>query len=119
MEGTLLIRYWYMDGPWYTYFFFNLGLVWAKPGGEKAATGLEKIGLGLGGTIDTIGNVVTLGHLNDSNVGLLIDGFGDIVEGATGSGAKIVNETLKVSKSQKNFFLYSNTIKSWVLTHLD
>ena len=55
---------------------------------------------------------MTLGHLNDSNVGQIIDGVGDLVEGATGSGAKIVNETLKVSKSQKNFFLYSNTIKS-------
>ena len=37
------------------------------------ATGLDKIGKGVGGTIDTIGNVVTFGHLNDSNVGQIIE----------------------------------------------
>ena len=126
MEGTLkyVLDTWMVPNI-HMYLFFNLGLVLASPspekvdGGSTAAKGSNKVGKALNGIIDTVGNALTFGHLNDTSVGQLADGLGDMAQGALETTGTVANATAHVSKSQKNFLLSSNTVKSRVITRLD
>ena len=122
MEGTLkyVLDTWMVPSI-HMYLFFNLGLVLASPadGGDTAAKGSNKVGKALNGIIDSVGNALTFGHLNDTSVGQLADGLGDMAQGALETTGTVANNTAHVSKSQKIFFLSSNTVKSRVITRLD
>ena len=83
--------------------FFNLGLVLANPskGGDRAANGLNTIGTAIEGGVDSLAE--GLGGKN-TTLGGIVSGLGDIIGGVGETAGAVVNNTVHVSKSQKNIF---------------
>ena len=90
------------------YIFPFQGLVLAIPtkGGDKIAGGFDKVGDGIDNGIDSLASAV--GATKNTSVGGIVDGLSDIVGGVFNTAGDVVNKTVEVSKSQKNFFLSSN-----------